>query len=85
MLLRPAPRGTGIIASKPIRAVLDCAGVKDAVSKSLGARNAANVVKATIQALMSAHEPEPCLKIKQATGFILRLRDPDWGNDNLLN
>ena len=51
ILLRPASPGTGVIAGKTVRAVLDAAGVKNVLSKSLGSQNPANVVKATISAL----------------------------------
>jgi small subunit ribosomal protein S5 len=57
VLIKPAPPGTGIIAAGVIRAVLDLAGVKDVVAKSLGSRNHINVVYATIEALQQLKDP----------------------------
>jgi small subunit ribosomal protein S5 len=57
VLIKPAPPGTGIIAAGVIRAVLDLAGVKDAVAKSLGSRNPINVVYATLDALQKLRDP----------------------------
>mgnify|MGYP001423303735 CR=1 FL=1 len=62
VLLRPASPGTGIIAGKTVRAVLESAGVKDILSKSLGSKNAANVVKATLNALLSLRQREEIFK-----------------------
>jgi small subunit ribosomal protein S5 len=64
VLLRPASEGTGVIAGKTVRAVLDAAGIRNVLSKSLGSNNAANVAKATLTALMRLRSREDIFRAR---------------------
>jgi small subunit ribosomal protein S5 len=69
VLLRPASPGTGVIAGGGVRAVVEAAGIRDVLAKSLGSSNHANVVKATLQALQQLRLRE---QIFQTRGLSLK-------------
>jgi len=64
VLLRPASPGTGVIAGGGVRAVIEAAGVRDVLTKSLGSSNAVNVVKATIDALLKLRPREEIFRVR---------------------
>lgn len=64
VLMKPASAGTGVIAGGGVRAVMEVAGVKDVLAKSLGSSNAINVVRATVEGLAALRHPEEARRIR---------------------
>ncbi len=64
ILIKPAPEGAGVIAGSKIRSVLELAGIKDAVAKSLGSSNPVNMIRATFKALKSLRNKQEVLKYR---------------------
>ena len=80
VILRSAPAGTGIIAGGPIRAICDVLGIQDIVAKSVGSANPHNVVKASVNALMSQASPKllSAMRGKKISEIVSKRENIKW-------
>ena len=77
--MKPASPGTGVIAGGGVRAVVEAAGIRDILTKSMGSANILNVVKATVQALSELQDP---VEIANLRGVPLDRVQPFWSRED---